>query len=92
LYGVHLTDHAALRDADRVLAILRTGGVPDALAVAAQRLLISIVNGVAIDETGEGGHPPADRPPPHEAAAMAGDYLASLPSEREVSVDGPSLG
>jgi AcrR family transcriptional regulator len=72
----------AVRHADRVLAILRTAGVPDALAVAAQQLLISIVIGVAIDETGGGGHPPADQPPPHEAAALASDYLASLPSDR----------
>jgi TetR/AcrR family transcriptional regulator, tetracycline repressor protein len=72
----------ALRHAERVLAILRTGGVPDALAVAAQQLLTSIVIGFAIDETGEGGHPPADQPPPHEAAVMASDYLASLPSDR----------
>jgi TetR/AcrR family transcriptional regulator, tetracycline repressor protein len=73
---------SAVRHADRVLAILRTGGVPDALAVAAQQLLHSIVIGFAIDETGEGGHPPADGPPPDEAAAMASDYLASLPSDR----------
>lgn len=72
----------ALRHADRVLAILRAGGVPDELAVAGQQLLISIVIGFAIDETGEGGHPPADQPAPHEAAAMARDYLASLPAER----------
>jgi AcrR family transcriptional regulator len=72
----------ALRHADRVLAILRTGGVPDELAVAGQQLLISIVIGFAIDETGEGGQPPANQPPPHEAGAMARDYIASLPAER----------
>jgi TetR/AcrR family tetracycline transcriptional repressor len=37
----------ALRYADRVLAILRTGGVPDDLAVAGEQLLISIVAGFA---------------------------------------------
>jgi AcrR family transcriptional regulator len=73
---------SAVRHADRVLGILRAGGVPDALAVAAQQLLTSIVIGFAIDETGEGGHPPADQPPPDEAAAMASDYLASLPGDR----------
>jgi AcrR family transcriptional regulator len=72
----------ALRHADRVLAILRTGGVPDELAVAGQQLLISIVIGFAIDETGEGGQPPANQPPPDEAGVMARDYVASLPAER----------
>jgi len=72
----------ALRYADRVLAILRAGGVPDELAVAGQQLLISIVIGFAIDETGEGGQPPANQPAPHEAAVMARDYVASLPAER----------
>jgi TetR/AcrR family tetracycline transcriptional repressor len=67
---------------NRVLAILRAGGLPDELAVAAHQLLISIVMGFAIDETGEGGQPPADQPPPHAAAAMTRDYLASLPSDR----------
>jgi len=62
--------------------ILRAGGVPDALAVAPKQLLTSIVIGFAIDETGEGGHPPADQPPPDEAAALASDYLASLPGDR----------
>jgi len=72
----------ALRYADRVLAILRAGGLPDALAVAAQQLLISIVIGFAIDETGEGGQPPADQPSPAAAGAMAGRYLATLPADR----------
>lgn len=72
----------ALRYADRVLAILRAGGLPDALAVRGHHLLISIVIGFAIDETGEGGQPPADQPPPRTAAAMAQDYLATLPADR----------
>jgi len=72
----------ALGYADRVLGILRAGGVPDALAVAGHQLLISTVMGFAIDETGEGGQPPADQPRPNVAAAMTRDYLASLPSDR----------
>jgi AcrR family transcriptional regulator len=72
----------ALRYSDQVLAILRAGGVPDQLAVLAHHLLISIVNGFTIDETGEGGQPPADQPPPEQIAQMARDYLASLPPER----------
>jgi TetR/AcrR family transcriptional regulator, tetracycline repressor protein len=72
----------ALRYADRVLAILRAGGLSDALAVAGQQLLISIVIGFCIDETGEGGHPPAEQPPADTAATMVRDYLAGLPADR----------
>jgi AcrR family transcriptional regulator len=72
----------ALTYSERVLAILRAGGVPDPLAVLGHHLLIAVVNGYTIDETGEGGEPPPDQPPPDEAAAMARDYLASLPVER----------
>ena len=56
-------------------AILRAGGLPDPLAVAAQQLLISIVIGFAIDETGEGGQPPADG----AVAGLAGVYGPRLP-------------
>jgi AcrR family transcriptional regulator len=72
----------ALTYSERVLAILRAGGVPDPLAVLGHHLLIAAVNGFTIDETGEGGEPPPDQPPPDEAAAMVRDYLASLPAER----------
>jgi AcrR family transcriptional regulator len=72
----------ALAYSERVLAILRAGGVPDELAVAGHHLLIATVNGFTIDETGEGGEPSPDQPPPEEAAAMVRDYLASLPAER----------
>jgi AcrR family transcriptional regulator len=72
----------ALRYSDRVVAILRAGGLPDALALTGHQLLISVVIGFAIDETGEGGQPPADQPPPQAAAAMARDYVAALPRDR----------
>jgi AcrR family transcriptional regulator len=68
----------ALRYADRVLAIFRAGGLPDELAVAGHQLLISLVLGFTIDETGEGVHAPA----PHDVAGMTRDYLASLPGDR----------
>jgi TetR/AcrR family tetracycline transcriptional repressor len=70
----------ALRYGDRLLGILRAGGVPPDLAVTAQRLLIAIVNGFSIDDTEEGGRPPADRPA--DAARLAREYAASLPPER----------
>jgi len=35
-----------------------------------------------MDETGEGGDPPADQPPPEQIAAMVRDYIAALPADR----------
>jgi AcrR family transcriptional regulator len=72
----------ALAYSERVLAILRAGGVPDPLAVLGHHLLIATVNGFTIDETGEAGEPPPDQPPPEQAATVVRDYLASLPPER----------
>jgi TetR/AcrR family tetracycline transcriptional repressor len=74
----------ALRWSERVLAILRAGGVPDELAVLGHHLLISAVNGFTMDETGEGGEPPADQPSAwtDEMARMVRDYIASLPADR----------
>jgi AcrR family transcriptional regulator len=72
----------ALAYSERVLAILRAGDVPDPLAVLGHHLLIAVVNGFTIDETGEGGEPPPDQPPLDEAVAMVRDYLGSLPAER----------
>lgn len=74
----------ALAYSERVLAILRAGGVPDPLAVLGHHLLIAVVNGFTIDETGEGGEPPPDQPPSwsDDAAAVVRDYLSSLPAAR----------
>src|ERR671930_2502600 len=69
----------ALRYSDRVLAILRAGRVPDQLAVLGHHLLIAVVNGFTLDETGEGGHPPPHHPTPGEGARMGRDQLASPP-------------
>jgi AcrR family transcriptional regulator len=72
----------ALRYSERVLAILRAGSVPDQLAVLGHHLLIAIVNGFTIDETGTGDGPGAEQPPLDQAAQMVRDYLVSLPRER----------
>jgi AcrR family transcriptional regulator len=69
----------ALRYGDRLLGILRAGGVPPELAVTSHRLLFAIVNGFSLDDTEEGGLPPADRP---DDPAAARDYVASLPADR----------
>ena len=72
----------ALRYSERVLAILRAGGVPDQLAVSGFQLMFSAVNGFTLHETGEGGEPPADQPSLDDAARILRDYMASLPPER----------
>ena len=73
----------ALQYSERVLAILRAGGLPPRLAVQGYLALIATVNGFTMDETGvaDGGTP--DRDPAHlqEAADMARDYIASLPAD-----------
>lgn len=70
----------ALRWSERILAILRVGGVPDELAVHGQLLLISVVNGFTLDETVEAGERPAGEPGMDEAGAMVRDYLGTLPA------------
>ena len=68
----------SLQYTDRVVAILRAGGVPD--LIAAYRALASIVSGFAIDETA--GRPAAEQSAPDDAAQAVRDYLSSLPAER----------
>jgi AcrR family transcriptional regulator len=82
----------ALRYSERVLAILRAGGLPPRLAVQGYLLLIAAVNGFTLDETGVedsadedpsgggGGGPLTDPGRLQEAANMARDYIASLPA------------
>ena len=75
----------ALQFSERVLAILRAGGLPPHLAVQGYLLLIATVNGFTVDETGvedaPGGAPPSDLAARQQAADMARDYVASLPAE-----------
>jgi AcrR family transcriptional regulator len=75
----------ALQFSERVLAILRAGGLPPRLAVQGYLLLIATVNGFTVDETGmedaPGGAPPGDLAARQQAADMARDYIASLPAE-----------
>ena len=55
----------ALQYSERVLAILRAGGLPPRLAVQGYLLLIATVNGFTVDETGvEDGGGPGPRPGP----------------------------
>jgi AcrR family transcriptional regulator len=81
----------ALRFSERVIAILRAGGLPPRLAVQGVLLLIATVNGFTVDETGvdddgpagpDGNAPPSDPASRQEAADMARDYVASLPAEQ----------
>ena len=81
----------ALRFSERVIAILRAGGLPPRLAVQGYLLLIATVNGFTVDETGvdddgpagpDGNASPSDPASRQEAADMARDYVASLPAEQ----------
>jgi AcrR family transcriptional regulator len=65
---------------ERVLAILRAGGVPDRLAVLGHHLLISVVNGFTMDETAD--YSPMGDMPLEQMAQMGRDYVASLPQDR----------
>jgi AcrR family transcriptional regulator len=81
----------ALQYSERVLGILRAGGLPPRLAVQGYLVLIATVNGFTVDETGvdddgpagpDGNAPPSDPARRQEAADMARDYVASLPAEQ----------
>ena len=76
----------ALRYTERILAILRAGGLPPHLAVQGYLLLIATVNGFTIDETGVDDAPGPTANVPlrdpdilQQAANQARDYVASLP-------------
>jgi AcrR family transcriptional regulator len=73
----------ALRYSERVLAILRAGGLPPWLAVQGSHLLISTINGFTLDETGvdDVSSTAELTAGTRQAAAAARDYLASLPPE-----------
>ena len=72
----------ALRLSERVLAILRAGGIPDDLAVQSYLLMISVVNGFTMDEAGFAEQEPPSAPPAEEAGRMVTEYLGSLPADR----------
>ncbi|HWI22154.1 MAG TPA: TetR/AcrR family transcriptional regulator [Baekduia sp.] len=67
---------------ERVLAILRAGGVPDELAVQSYLLMMSMVNGFTMDEGGYVEEPPIGAPSLEEAGAMVRSYLAALPAKQ----------
>jgi AcrR family transcriptional regulator len=64
----------ALQFIERLLAILRAGGLSDKLAVDGSQLLMLVVNGFGLEEN-------VDAAPP-QAAEMLQDYFSSLPPER----------
>jgi AcrR family transcriptional regulator len=72
----------ALRYSERVLAIMRAGGVPDQVAVLGHHLLIAAVNGFTLDETAGPQSTDSDAPPPEAPNNMVRDYIAALPRDR----------
>ena len=72
----------ALRLNEHVLAIMRAGGLPPTLAVQGFLLLIEVINGFTLDETGVGGdEEPSDPAAQAEVAGMVTGYLKELPGE-----------
>jgi AcrR family transcriptional regulator len=69
----------ALAYSERVLAIIRAGGLPDELAVTGHHLLIATINGFTLDET---GFPEATEAVWEEGAEAVRDYMTSLPADR----------
>jgi tetracycline repressor-like protein len=72
----------ALDWSERALAILRSGGVPDRLAVRGIWLLTSVVNGFTMDENADYTPTTGETQVTEEAAEMASKYIASLPPDR----------
>jgi AcrR family transcriptional regulator len=72
----------ALRLSERVLAILRAGGVPDELAVQSFLLMISAVNGFTMDEGGYAVDAPEGAPSLDESGELVRAYLVALPAEQ----------
>ena len=68
----------ALRCHERVLAIMRAGGLPDSRSVAGLYLLWVIVNGFSLEET-RAEEP--ERPGP-DLSSEVSRYFASLPGDR----------
>ena len=68
----------ALRCHERVLAIMRAGGLPDSQSAAGLYLLWVIVNGFSLEETGAGE---PERPGP-DPSAEVNRFFASLPGDR----------
>ena len=68
----------ALRCHERVLAIMRAGGLPDSRSVAGLYLLWVIVNGFSLEET-RTGDPEQSGP---DLSPEASRYFASLPGDR----------
>jgi AcrR family transcriptional regulator len=71
----------ALRVSEGLFGILRAGGIPNELAVTAQRLLFAVVNGFTLDETTELGVE-IEGQPSEATANAARAYIAELPAER----------
>lgn len=77
----------ALRYSERVLAIVRAGGVPDELAAVGQHLLRTAVNGFTLEEAAPVAAEDAEtdeqaREETEDAAKMVSDYISSLPVDR----------
>jgi AcrR family transcriptional regulator len=72
----------ALRYSERLLAVLRSGGLSDALAVSGSQLLMIVVNGFCLEENVRLRSPGGGDATPEQVVGMVRDYFGSLPPER----------
>jgi TetR/AcrR family tetracycline transcriptional repressor len=72
----------ALEYAERLLGILRAGGLSDALAVDGFQLLMLVVNGFGLEENVDFASPGEGEASPDEVITMVRDYYGSLPPDR----------
>lgn len=68
-----------LRFAEGLLAIMRSGGLPDRTAAVSTHLLTIVINAFSLEDASPIGGPDAS---PEEANAMIVGYLSSLPVEQ----------
>ena len=68
-----------LRFIERLLAVLRAGGLSDRTAATASHLITVVINAFALEDTAPLGGAEASE---EEVAAMITGYVASLPRER----------
>lgn len=68
-----------LRFAERLLAIMRAGGLPDRTAAVATHLITIVINAFSLEDIAPVGGPDAS---PDEINAMITGYITSLPADQ----------
>jgi AcrR family transcriptional regulator len=72
----------ALQFSERLLAILRSGGLSNELAVVGSQLLMLVVNGFGLEESVDFKSPGEGEVPSEQVITIVRDYFGSLPPDR----------